>query len=231
MKKILAAALMLLTLAGWAWAERPEIELTAAGRVSLRSKDGVPSELLSRIDVLLLPNHPHWMFTPFVETRYSFDDSDFSRVELGAEAGVKPFSWWQEELEANWYTKPLTWFYFGQAVYQRWLKPEISQTPAKSAETLEHIFPGATHTEWESRFLFDIPIPWAIKSHPLGLYALDEYIVDLNQGRTIRNEIAAGVKIPLVEKHSVGLFIGWRHVDLVHLNDTDQFETGIRAKF
>ncbi len=234
-----AAAAAVFFAAGWslcvwpgtAYAEQPDLVLSGGGRASLRAKSGVPSEIFGRADLLLIPSDPHWNIAPFAEARWDLDDSKISRVELGAEAGVKPFSWHADSLVEKWYSRPLTWFYFGQAVYQRWYKPEFSQSPAHTADKLRQIFPGGSHTEWESRFLFDVPTPWTIGSHPLGLYALDEYIVDLNQGRTIRNEFAFGVKVSLATQRSFGLFLGYRHVDLVHLNDTDQFEGGVQATF
>ena len=214
-----------------AWAERPVVQLTEEVRASLRSKGGIPSELISRVDLLLLPSDPHWSVAPFVEARWDLDSSNFSRVELGAEFGVKPFSWWKEKLASRWFTRPLTWFSIGQAFYQRWYGTELSTDTEHNASKIRSIYPTNTHPESKTRLLFDIPTPVSIRSHAVGLYAVDEYIVDLNQGRAIRNEIAAGFKIALAKQHEVGLFLGWRHIDLVHLNDTDQFEGGVKAKF
>ena len=214
-----------------AWAERPAVRFTESGRASLRSKGAIPNEFISRVNLLLLPSSPHWNLAPFVEAGWDFDDSKFSRVALGAEAGVKPFSWWNEKLTSLWFTRPLTWFYVGEALYQRWYKPSLDTDPAHDADKIRAIFPGASHTESDTRFRFDIPTPMSIGSHAVGMYAVDEYIIDLNEGRTIRNEVGAGFKISLSAQHDFGLFLGWRHVDLVHLDDDDQFEGSLQATF
>ena len=214
-----------------AWAERPVVQLTEEVKASLRTKAGVPTELVTRVDLLMLPSNPHWNVAPFAEFGWDFDNSDIARVELGAEVGVKPFSWWNEVLSKYWYSRPLTWFYVGQSFYERWQGTEITTDSAHDADKIKSVFPTNAHPEWESRFLFDIPTRLSIRSHPIGFYIMDEYIYDLRQGRTLRNEAAGGIKIGLLRQHDVELFFGWRHVDLVHLNDTDQLEGGLKAKF
>ena len=184
--------------------------------MSLRSKGDLPNEIISRLEADFSTHQKRWNLSPFVEARWDIDDSKCSKVELGAEVGVKP----------------LSWFYLGEGIYQRWFSPDVDLSdPAHPPGKLRTLLPGNPHTESETRVLVDVPLPWSIHSRPLGLYALNEYVFDFNEGRSIRNEVAAGIKIPLPTSYPVSASLGWRHVDLVHLLDVDQFEGSIQIEF
>jgi len=214
-----------------AWAIQPTLRLTQGARASLRSKGDLPSELISRAELDLFPQEKWWRAFPFVEARWDVDDAQWSKVELGGEADVKPFAWCTDSC-SSWYIRPLSWFSAGQAFYQRWFSPDISPSdPAHPPGKLRQLFPGNTHTEWNTRTRFDVPLPWRVRSRPLEAYALNEYIFDLNEGRGIRNEVGAGLKVPLPMTQRVDLLLGWRHVDLIHLLDVDQFEGSVQVEF
>ena len=68
--------------ASGAWAQRPEIRLTEEGRASLRSKTGVPSELVSRAELLLLPDDPHFRTIELNEILFRARLDETKRKEL-----------------------------------------------------------------------------------------------------------------------------------------------------
>lgn len=145
-----------------------------------------------------------WRLVPFAEARRDLDLATWSRVETGVELGMQPFKG---------FVPPFSWFYVGQGLHQAWVSP------------------GRDRPEWEIRTLFDVPVSFLkVRSKPLGLYALNEYTYDLRGGAGIRNEMAAGIKIPLPFPHFLVL-LGWRHVDLVHKADVDQFEGSLEFEF
>ena len=130
-----------------------------------------------------------------------------------ARRNVDRSSWSRIELGTEIGTQMLPWFYLGQGIHHVWISP------------------GDDHPEWETRTLWSAPLsPLKVRSQPLMVYALNEYTYNLAIGTGIRNEIAVGFKVPLPVPHFHALF-GWRHVDLIHDPDTDQFETSLQAEF
>ncbi len=230
MTAFLSVGLSCFLLTMQAWADRPTLRWTQGGRASLRSKDEIPSEVFENLDLELAPKESWWRVAPYVEARRDLDVSKWSHLELGAEAGVKPFAWIPEDCAV--YLKPLRWFHVEHGFYERWFSTESSFLEKNhSHEKTLQLFPEKPHPEWKIRSMFDIPLPWDHRfSNPFGLYALNEYIYDLQEGRGIRNEVGVGIKIPLPWDH-VSTRLGWRHVDLIHLPDVDQFEGSIQAEF
>lgn len=113
--------------------------------------------------------------------------------------------------ELGW--QPFSWAYLGNAVHQAWVSP------------------GSDRPEWEVRAVFTAPLPWwEVRSEKLSLYGLSEWTFDIEIGEGIRNELAAGLRIPLPWKRFSSA-LGWRHVDLIHGPDMDQFEGILQAEF
>ncbi|MCM8811556.1 MAG: hypothetical protein NC910_00700 [Candidatus Omnitrophica bacterium] len=194
-------------------AERPTLVVTEGGRVSLRSKKATPSEFVSRADLLFVNPSSWWTVFPFGEIRKNLDGDGWSRIEAGAEFGVKPFHWFDDE-KSSAYLKPLRWIYLGQGFHKAWLSP------------------GNDTAEWETRVVFTAPLPWEIAAKPVEFYGVDEYTYDLELGRGTRNEFGFGLKLPLPFEHfPLKTVIGFRHVDIVHEDDTDQFEGSLQAVF
>ncbi len=120
--------------------------------------------------------------------------------------------WSRMELGAEVGMIPCRWFYLGQAIHQAWLDP------------------GDDRLEWEIRVLFNLPLPWIrLPSGEANLYALNEYTYNLERGEGQRNEMAAGITLPLSQR--LRLLLGWRHVDWVHSPDADQFEGSLQFQF
>ena len=113
--------------------------------------------------------------------------------------------------ELGW--QPFSWVYLGNAIQRAWINP------------------GRDRMEWEVRTLFTVPLPWwEIRSKKVALYALNEWTYDIDSGEGRRNEIGFGVRIPLPVPH-LSSSLGWRHVDLIHGPDLDQFEGTLTAEF
>lgn len=121
--------------------------------------------------------------------------------------------WSRVEAGAELGLQPFSWAYLGNAIHHATLDP------------------GDDRSEWEVRALFIWPLPWwRVRSEKLSLYALNEWTFNINNGEGARNEMGAGIRIPLPWKH-LSTAIGWRHVDLIHRPDLDQFEGSLRADF
>lgn len=89
---------------------------------------------------------------------------------------------------------------------------------------------GEDHPEWELRAVFTAPLPWSVRNRPATVYALNEFTVDLDDVRALRNEVGVGVELPLPwERWSTRL--GWRHVDPIHEGDMDQLEASVILRF
>lgn len=190
-----------------AWAKRPTVRLLAGARANFRESRTLSSEAVARAELDLIDREGwrmNWRLIPFSEIRRDVDRASWSRVELGAELGVKPFPRW---------SPPFSWFYLGQGLHQAWLSP------------------GNDHPEWEIRTVFEVPLEFLkVRSEPVSLYALNEYTYDLEQGSAIRNEIGAGWKVPLPWSGFHAL-LGWRHIDRIHDTDMDQFDSSLQLKF
>ena len=192
-------------LSSTAWAEwkRPTFRLSKGARANWRESADLTSEAIGRMEVDII-RRSGWRLLPFFEARRAVAKDTWSRLELGAELAVKPFQkFWP----------PLSWLTIAHGLYQSW--------PA----------PGNDHPEWEIRTTFDIPLPFfKVRSTPAGIYLMNEYSYNLEQGAGARNETGAGLLVPLPVRH-FSLLLGWRHVDRIHFTDMDQFEGTLIAEF
>jgi len=111
--------------------------------------------------------------------------------------------------------KPVDFIYIGTAVHQAWLRP------------------GRDELELEVRGILSWPIQFLkIQSKPVKLYLLDEWTFNVQSNKGKMNEAGAGFIVPLpFEKKDISLIAGWRHVDRIHSEDSDQFEGAIRFIF
>ncbi len=188
-----------------AFADRPVFQLNQGARANLRDKGDVASEFIERLELQWLVRSDWWLI-PFGEARDNLDQGLWSRMEAGVELRGRPFAPWK---------RPLSWITVGSGFQRAWVKPDSDRF------------------EWEGRFLVGVPLPWAVRSKPVEVYALNEYTVDLEEGQGIRNEMGAGFKIPLPgwARWDPFLTLGWRHVDLIHELDDDQFEGSLDLSF
>ena len=122
-------------------------------------------------------------------------------------------SWSRIEAGAELGWQPFSWAYLGNGFQRAWLTP------------------GSDRVEWEVRTVFTVPLPWwEIRSKKVALYALNEWTYDIENGEGQRNEVSVGFRIPLPIPH-MSASVGWRHVDLIHLPDLDQFDGSVTAEF
>ncbi|MBI3322272.1 MAG: hypothetical protein HYZ94_01150 [Candidatus Omnitrophica bacterium] len=176
--------------------ERPVFRLYEGVRFNLReTKEDVPNEVVSRAEADFFAGKK-WTLFPFFEARADVDDDTWSRIEAGAELGLRPFSW----------------VYLGNGIHRAWVNPHSDRM------------------EWEVRSVLTVPLGWKVRSERVSLYALNEWTFDLEIGEGSRNELGAGFRIPLPWK-PFSASLGWRHVDLIHRSDMDQFEGTLRAEF
>lgn len=131
---------------------------------------------------------------------------------LEARVDVDNDRWSRIEAGAELGWQPFSWVYLGSAVHQAWVSP------------------GSDRPEWEVRTIFTWPLPWKVRSEKLSLYGLSEWTFDIEIGEGRRNELAAGLRVPLPWK-PFSSTLGWRHVDLIHGPDIDQFEGVFQAEF
>ena len=189
-----------------AWALRPTFRLSQGGRANVRESGAnnvVRSEIVTRGEVDLAQKE-WWRALPFIELRRDADRGAWSRVELGAEFGFKPFP--------N-LIPPFCWFYVGHSLHQAWVSP------------------GRDHPEWEIRTLFDFPFPLIqVGSRKASIFLLNEYTYDFRRGAGIRNEASAGLRVPLPLPR-FSFLLGWKHVDPVHFRDMDQVEASLLVEF
>ncbi len=128
---------------------------------------------------------------------------------------VNQGTWSRTELGAEFAFKPAGWFTLAQGLHRAWVAL------------------GGDSLEWEIRTLLGWPASFLprVGGRPIELYALNEYTYDLELGRGVRNETGGGIKIPFPQKSRWTLVLGWRHLDLIHSVDMDQFEGSLEFQF
>jgi len=120
--------------------------------------------------------------------------------------------WSRVELGGEVGFNPFKWFYLGQGLHYAWLDPDDNDP------------------EWELRMLLLAPLPWTVREKQVEVYLVSEYTYNLGEGKGTRNEVGVGVRVPLPWER-LSTTLGWRHVDLIHADDMDQFEGTLVARF
>ncbi|MBI1953381.1 MAG: hypothetical protein HYS41_04575 [Candidatus Omnitrophica bacterium] len=134
----------------------------------------------------------------------------FAEVRRDVDQG----SWSRTELGAEAGFKLFSWFTVSQGLHRAWLSG------------------SGDRFEWEIRTLLSWPAAFLPKvgTRPVMVYALNEYTYNLESGQGLRNEVAVGFKIPLPSRRWA-MVLGWRHMDLIHGLDMDQFESSFEIQF
>lgn len=83
--------------------------------------------------------------------------------------------------------------------------------------------------EAETHVLFNLPLGNAEEDRKINVYFLDELTYNFKIGEVTRNEIAVGLKVPLVKHLQSNL--GWRHIDRIHDFDSDALEITLTLVF
>ena len=140
---------------------------------------------------------------PFFEYQHNLDTNSWWRKEIGTEIGTSFFN---------------DIFYYGASFQHVWQQEQNYQV-----ENLEET------TEWESRFVFNVPINWWLFKDQLKMIWFDEYTYDFTRGQPTINECGATVEWQVSDWLRVP--IGWRHIDRIHDFDADMFELSVRGRF
>ncbi|RKY30213.1 MAG: hypothetical protein DRP74_07450 [Candidatus Omnitrophota bacterium] len=111
------------------------------------------------------------------------------------------------------------WFYLGESVQKGWMY-----------ENYEYysIFDKRDYTEAETRIIFSHGILENEKIKLKG-FALAELSYDFHKKEGVRNELVAGVILPINKNFEAEL--NWRHIDRVHYYDSDVVETALTLIF
>lgn len=184
-----------------AWGNKPEFRLEELYRFDIREDNH--SLYTNRVSAafIYLDKRDKALFKlmPFFEARRNIEKHLWERKEFGAEIG----------------TDLLPWFYFGQAI-QRALICEDYE--------IRQIYETRKNVESETKFLLSHNLISG-KYIKLKGFILDEYTYDFNEGRGARNELAAGLIMPL-NKH-LETQVNWRHIDRIHFYDSDVLEGAV----
>lgn len=188
-----------------AWDKKPEFRLEELYRSDFREDNhSLYSNRVSATFIYQDRNDKALLkFKPFFEARFNIEKDLWERKEWGLEIG----------------RDILPWFYFGQAI-QSLLRNEDYE--------FRQIYKKRKNVESETKFLLSHNLISGEKIKLTG-FILDEYTYDFNGGVSTRNEIAAGLIMPL-NKH-LETQINWRHIDRIHFYDSDVIESVVTLIF
>lgn len=140
---------------------------------------------------------------PFFEIRRNIDKDLWERKELGVEIGKDIFSW----------------LYIGGSMQKGWMKEDHRYYAN---------YEKRDYTELETRLLFNHNLI-SNKYIKLKGFLLNEYTYDFDKGQARRNELVAGLIIPLAK--FIETEVDWRHIDRIHYYDSDTFEVSLTLLF
>jgi len=140
---------------------------------------------------------------PYAQIRQNLHNHQIERVAVGVELGLHMFSW----------------LYLAERFQQIW-RDEALYTPdqlnaEEMAEAITHLF-------------FTIPM-FNLGKRSVEAYFSEDHTYDFRDKRATRNEIAAGLRVPLGKRFTISL--GWRHIDRIHFYDSDTIECRARYSF
>lgn len=188
-----------------AWDKRPEFRLAQTYRYDLRQDNHqlYTDRLSLTFSYLDREQKSLFKLTPFFEIRRNIDKDLWERKEAGAEISKDIFPW----------------LYVGQAIQTVWAKEDYRYFAS---------YERNDYTESETRLCLSYDL---VSRDWLRLrgFILNEYSYNLDKSEGIRNEIAAGVIIPLGKYLETD--IHWRHIDRIHYYDSDVFEAAVTLVF
>lgn len=187
------------------WEQKPEASLMQGFRYDIRQRNH--KLYLSRVslnfDYLGKEEKSLLSLRPFFEIRRNIDKCLWEREELGVEVGKDIFPW----------------FYLGESIQMGWMKEDYQQYK---------MYEKRNYTELETKILFShnlLPDRFV----KLKGFVLNEYTFNFNSGEPERNEVVAGVSLPVGQYLKTDL--NWRHIDRIHYYDSDTFEASMTFTF
>jgi hypothetical protein len=139
---------------------------------------------------------PLFKVMPFFEMRRNFDTNLWERREVGVEFGKDIFPS----------------LYLGESIQHAWRKEEVA---APNRYEKENSLEAETRLVLSRNF-------FSRNSFSLKGFIADEYTYVTDEGRSMRNEITAGMSALFGKYWEIGL--NWRHIDRISYFDTDTFE-------
>ncbi|MBI4972600.1 MAG: hypothetical protein HZC16_02145 [Candidatus Omnitrophica bacterium] len=180
------------------WQKKPEFRWTQVYRYDLRRNHYqlYNNRLSLTLNYLDKEEKPLFKLTPFFEIRRNINKDLWERKELGIEFGKDIFSW----------------LYLGEAIQKGWMKEDYRNY---------RDYEKRDYAELETRLCLSHNL-LSKKSITLKGFILNEYTYDFDEGAGMRNEVVAGLMIPIGKHIETG--INWRHIDRIHYYDSDTAE-------
>lgn len=147
--------------------------------------------------------HPLFKFKPFYEMRRNLDTNQWERREVGLEGG--------KDL--------LIWQYLGESIRHVWRNEEV---------IVPNCYEKQNSLEVETRLIFSRNF-LSKDTFSLKGFVADEYTYVTDEGRSMRNEITAGMSALSGKHWEIGL--SWRHIDRISYFDADTFEVFAMLSF
>lgn len=138
-------------------------------------------------------------FSPFFEGRLDAHSEEWIRKEGGIEIGINL----------------LDWLYLAEAFQHSRLDSEEADIKKDT-------------TEMETRVIASNHL-FSFKNRDIKWFLFEEHLFDLDSGEGVRNEIGAGIIIPIFD--SLKTRLNWRHIDRVSSYDSDAVECFLEYTF
>lgn len=187
------------------WSEKPVFSWTQFYRWDRHfNTDGIYSNRFAlTLDYLDDEKKPLLKIMPFYEMRRNYDRNEWERREVGVEAGknILPF------------------LYLGESIQHVWRNEEVRQPL---------VYEKQNSLEAETRLVFSGNL-LSKDSFSLKGFLTEEYTYVTDEGRSMRNEITAGMSVLFGKHWEFGL--NWRHIDRISYFDTDTFEAFLTSSF
>lgn len=189
----------------WAYWKKPEFRWQQLYRYELnRNKHRLYTNRFSAtFNYLNKEVNPLFKITPFFEIRRNIAKDLWERKELGVELG--------KEI--------LPWLYVGEVIQMGWMKEDYRYYMD---------YERRDYAESETRLLLSHNL-LSNKYISLRGFVLNEYAYDFERETAARNEVVAGLIIP-IGKH-IETTINWRHIDRISYYDSDTFEASLTLIF
>jgi hypothetical protein len=187
------------------WEKKPEFRWQQLYRYDLR-QDGhqlYVNRLSLIFNYLDSANKSLVKIIPFFEIRHNIDRNVWERKELGIEVGKDIFPW----------------FYLGEAIQKGWMREDYQW---------RLVYDTRSYNESETRLCLTHNL---LSGNSLKLkgFVINEYTYDFDSGAGTRNELAAGLSMPLGKY--VETELSWRHIDRIQYYDSDAIEASLILVF
>jgi len=141
--------------------------------------------------------------TPFFELRRNIQREQWERKEAGIEIGMDIFKW----------------LYLGESIQKIWAQEDC---------LYRQVYEKRDHLEAETRLYLSHNLS-STKPYSPKVFVLNEFAYEFDKGAAVRNELAAGIIIPL--NRYLETQLNWRHIDRIRYYDSDTAEASVTLIF